>query len=388
MNLLNHSAQFRLSGLSGCLLSCWLLSACNPPSETPKTAPAIDKVANGEVVLTANSPKKAYIQTVTLELQRPPLLEPLVGKVAYDESVTTRISSPISGRVIDNPLPLGSKVQVGTPLLQLHSPEVADAEADFAKARAQLMLAQQAFNRQQQLYDGKVVSRKDLEQAQDDLSQARSEVNRLENRLKNLQIVAGQNNARFALRSPIAGTVVERNVNPGQEVNPGLDQPLFVVSDIQHLTVLLEVFEINLPKIQLGQTLSLSVPAYPGEQFPAKVRYIGQVLNEATRTVQVRGELPNPDGRLLPGMYATINVESAPDARAIVVPLTAVFTEDESDYVFVAVDDNHYQQKPIKMGLRLKDRAVVTEGLQAGERLVTQGALVLRAEEDINDAQP
>jgi cobalt-zinc-cadmium efflux system membrane fusion protein len=85
-------------------------------------------------------------------------------------------------------------------------------------------------------------------------------------------------------------------------------------------------------------------------------------------------------------MYATINVESEPGARAIVVPLTAVFTEDEADFVFVALDENHYQQRPVKLGLRLKDRAVISQGLQAGDKLVTEGALVLRAEEDANDA--
>ena len=143
----------------------------------------------------------------------------------------------------------------------------------------------------------------------------------------------------------------------------------------------MEVFEVNLSKIKIGQRLSVSVPAYPGEVFPATVQYIGQVLNETTRTVQVRCDLPNLDGRLLPGMYATITVESNSDDQAIVVPLTAVFTEENSDFVFVALDDNHYRQRPISLGLRLKDKAVVLQGLEPNERLVTEGALMLRAEE-------
>ena len=145
----------------------------------------------------------------------------------------------------------------------------------------------------------------------------------------------------------------------------------------------MEVFEVNLGKIRLGQNLSISVPAYPKQTFPATVEYIGQVLDEKTRTVQVRCELPNPDGRLLPGMYATINVESAADEQAIVIPLTAVFTEGDADFVFVAVAENHYKQKPVELGLRLKNTAVVSSGLQAGEQLVTEGALMLRAEEEV-----
>ncbi|RIZ67249.1 MAG: efflux RND transporter periplasmic adaptor subunit, partial [Methylococcales bacterium] len=94
-------------------------------------------------------------------------------------------------------------------------------------------------------------------------------------------------------------------------------------------------------------------------------------------------DLPNPDGRLLPGMYATITVDSDPGDQAIVIPLTAVFTEGDSDYVFVALEDHHYKQRAVKIGLRLKDKAVITEGLQPDEQLVTEGALMLRTEEEV-----
>jgi cobalt-zinc-cadmium efflux system membrane fusion protein len=143
------------------------------------------------------------------------------------------------------------------------------------------------------------------------------------------------------------------------------------------------VFEVNLSKIKLGQKLSVSVPAYPNELFPATVQYIGQVLDEKTRTVQVRCDLPNTNDRLLPGMYATITVESDPDDKAIMIPLTAVFTEGDADYVFIALDENHYQQRPVEIGLRLKDKALITQGLQPNEQLVTDGALTLRAEEEV-----
>ena len=177
--------------------------------------------------------------------------------------------------------------------------------------------------------------------------------------------------------------MVERNVNPGMEVRSDLDKPLYVVSDLKKLTLLMEVFEANLSKIKLGQKLSVSVPAYPGVVFPASVQYIAQILDENTRTVQVRCDLPNADGLLLPGMYATITVNSDPNDQAIVIPLTAVFTEGDADYVFVALEDHHYKQRPVNIGLRLKDKAVITGGLQANEQVVIEGALTLRAEEEV-----
>lgn len=385
MNINNkpHHPQ-RCRSLAWLLLATVLLTACSDPADKNQTKPLDPKVP-GEVVLAPDSPKKAYVKIITLSLSRPPILEPLVGKVTYNESTTSRISSPVAGRVMTNPVALGTWVQTGAALLELNSPEVAGAVSDYDKAQAGLTLAKHAFNRQKELYAGKVISRKELEQAEDALIEARSEIQRAKIRLKNLHLSPERNDGRFALRAPISGAVVERNVNPGQEVRPDLEKPLFVISDIKKLTVIMDVFEINLSKIKLGQKLSIAVPAYPGEQFPASVYYIGQVLDENTRSVQVRCDLPNPDGRLLPGMFATITVESEPGERAIVVPSTAVFTEGDSDFVFVALDENHFQQRPVKIGLRLKDRAVISQGLQAGDKLVAEGALVLRAEEDADD---
>ena len=364
------------------LLVTVLLSACSDPVDKTKEIIKIAPIP-GEVFLAEDSPKKAYIKTATLTLSQHPLLEPLVGKISYDEKLTSRISSPVAGRVIATPINLGTPVQIGATLLELDSPDVASAEADYSAAEADYTLAQKAWTRQQELYAGKAISQKELEQAQDAVNDARSALQRAQQRLKNLHINTGLSDGRFSLRSPVSGIVVERNVNPGMEVRSDLDKPLYVVSDLKKLTLLMEVFEANLSKIKLGQKLSVSVPAYPGVVFPASVQYIAQILDENTRTVQVRCDLPNPDGRLLPGMYATLTVDSDPGDQAIVIPLTAVFTEGDSDYVFVALEDHHYKQRAVKIGLRLKDKAVITEGLQPDEQLVTEGALMLRTEEEV-----
>ncbi|MDD1621647.1 MAG: efflux RND transporter periplasmic adaptor subunit, partial [Methylococcaceae bacterium] len=224
-------------------LAMALLAACSEPSDNKQPVRQPSKTP-GEVYLAPDSPKKAYVQTALLSPTQHPLLEPLAGKITYNESVTSRISSPVAGRVIAAPLALGTLVQAGSTLLELDSPDVADAEADFAKAQADLTLASHAFNRQQELYAGKAVALKELEQTQDDFNNARSEVQRAQDRLKNLNIGTRQSDGRFALRSSVSGTVVERNVNPGMEVRPDRDTPLFVVSDIKKLTLLMEVFEV------------------------------------------------------------------------------------------------------------------------------------------------
>ena len=382
MDMSNPMHQLRKS-LSLCsLLVTILLSACSDPVDKTKEITKIESIP-GEVFLAEDSPKKAYIKTAALALSQHPLLEPLVGKINYDEKLTSRISSPVAGRVIAIPITLGTPVQAGATLLELDSPDVASAEADYTSAEADYTLAQKAWARQQELYAGKAISQKDLDQAQTAVNDARSSLKRSQQRLKNLHINPGLSDGHFSLRSPVSGIVVERNVTPGMEVRPDFDKPLYVVSDLKNLTLLMEVFEVNLSKIKLGQKLSVSVPAFPGVVFPASVKYIAQILDENTRTVQVRCDLPNADGRLLPGMYATITINSGPEDQAIVIPLTAIFTEGDADYVFVALEDHHYKQRPVNIGLRLKDKAVITDGLQANEQVVIEGALTLRAEEAV-----
>lgn len=362
-----------------CVLGTLLGGCTQQAGEDPKKP---QPHLHNEVELPSNSPKRPYIKEAVLSLVQRPLMEPVAGKVSYDETQTTRIASPINGRVVSPKLAeLGTAVEKGAVLIELDSPDLGQAQSDYATALANLKLAEKAHRRSQELYEGKAIALKDLEQADDSLSVAKAEAERARLRLANLWIKGARENNRYVLRSPIAGTITERNVNPGMEVTPDLSDPLYVVSDIRHLWVFMNVFEKDLGLIHTGQKVLVRVPAHPGQRFPATVQYIGQVVDENTRTVLVRCVLDNPEKKLLPAMYATVDVLSDPDDKALVIPLTAVFTEKETDVVYVALAENHYQKRPIKIGLRLKNQAVVEAGLQPGERLVTEGALQLMAEE-------
>jgi cobalt-zinc-cadmium efflux system membrane fusion protein len=367
------------------LLSLSLL-ACQPETNAPKKP--VVALPKNEVILNQNSPKRAYIKEAVVELVRRPLMDPVTGTLTYDEARTARVSSPIAGRVIGTIAALGSAIHTGDPLVELDSPELGQAQADYAGALADLNLADRASQRMQELYANGIAPRKDQEQAQDNLTRARSEAERARLKLANLGVRNGRTDNRFVLHSPVSGVITERNINPGMEVRSELVDPLFMISDLSSLWVQMSVFEKDLGLIHVGAKVLVHVPAYPGEIFTATISYISQVVEEKTRTVKVRCILPNADNRLLPAMYAAIEVQSEPNDKAVVVPLTALFTEDESDWLFVAIGDGHYQKRPVKVGLRLKDRAVVLEGLTSGERLVIDGALLLRTEEDAEQESP
>jgi len=277
---------------------------------------------------------------------------------------------------------LGAYVRTGDALVELDSPELGQAQSDNAKAIADLNLANRTFRRIQELYDNGIAPRKEQEQAEDNLTHARSEAERARLKLVNLGVRNRRTDNRFVLHTPLSGTITERNINPGMEVRPDLTAPLFVISDLNQLWVQMDIFEKDIGLIHVGATVLLQVPAYPGEDFTATVGYISQIVDETTRTVKVRCILLNAEKRLLPAMFARITVQSDADDQAVVVPLNAIFAENESEWAYVNIGHYHYQKRPVTVGLRLKDRAVILDGLKPGDRLVVGGALLLRTEQD------
>ena len=356
------------------------LAACQAQNnEKPRRAPVPSKE---EVVLAPDSPKRQYIEEVAAELVQRPLMEPVAARIVYDETRTVRVFSPITGRVIGAIAAIGETVRAGDVLAELDSPELGQAQSDYSNALADLSLAERAYQRIKELVDNGIVPRKDLDQAEDNLSHARNEAERARLKLVNLGVRGGRTDNRFLLHAPISGTITERNINPGMEVRPDLAASLFVISGLDQLWVQMDIFEKDIGLIHVNENVLLRVLAYPSETFTAKINYVSKKVDEDTRTVKVRCTLPNAGGRLLPEMYASAEVQSDAGDLAIVVPLTALFTEDESEWVYVNVGDFHYQKRRVKVGLRPKDRAVILEGVKPGERIVVKGALLLRTEQD------
>ncbi|TFH08549.1 MAG: efflux RND transporter periplasmic adaptor subunit [Nitrosomonadales bacterium] len=361
------------------LLGLFLL-ACQPQNNQVPQKTSIQP--KNVVILKPDSPKHAYIKEKIVELKQYPLLDSVTGKITYDETRTVRISSPIAGRVVGAISNLGANVQLGDALAELDSPDLGKAQSEYATAMATLKSANNAFKRTEELYENDVAPRKALEGAEESLIRAHSESQRAQLKLKNLGVPSGSMDNRFILHAPFSGVITERNINPGMEVRPDLTSPLFVISDLSKLWVQMDIFEKDIGKIHVGQEVLMHVSAYPEESFTATVSYISQVVDETTRTVKARCVFQNPETRLLPSMFASIKVLSDPDELVVVVPLTALFTEGESDWLYVNIGDYQYQKRPVKTGLRLKGHTVILEGLHQGEHLVVDGALLLRAEED------
>jgi cobalt-zinc-cadmium efflux system membrane fusion protein len=309
-----------------------------------------------------------------------PLLDPLNALVAYDENYTVRVSTPIAGRVVAIHAQPGDLVKAGAPLLDIDAPDYAQALADLSKATADLNQKRAAYRRVNELVEGEVAARKELENADADLKQSQAEERRAGARLRNLTQDRAGPGGTFTLRARLAGIVAERRVNPGSEVRPDMPDPLFVVTDPTHLWVIIDLPERLLGAVHRGQKVSVQVDAYPKAVFPGTVANIGEVVDPATRRIQVRCIVPNPDRLLRPEMYARVVPLAEGETKLARVPNSALITEGLYTFVFVETAPGVFRRRQVTPGLQGRSESYIKDGLNDGERVVTSGALLLNSE--------
>jgi cobalt-zinc-cadmium efflux system membrane fusion protein len=371
-----------LALVAGAAGATWLLPGGTKESLTPREQPPAAKV-NGErnvLRFPEGAPQLAMIRSELLPSSPVPVAEPLSARVAYDEDVTARIGVGISGRIVALKAAPGDPVRAGQVLAEIDSADFGTAHADLDKARADEERKRLVLARAQDLGAGDGVAAKEVEAAEADYAAARAETARAEQRLNNLNphglIVHGQ---RVGLTSPVGGVVAERTATPGLEVSPGLGTPLFVVTDVRHLWLMVDLPEKLMSRVKRGDNVAVESDAYPDERFAARIVQLGQVLDPNTRRVVARARLDNTSGKLLPEMFVRASVlqDSGSGVR---VPNGAIVNRGVHAFVFVETAPGQFQRRRVMLLTRGSDSSYVGEGLKGGERVVTTGALLLDAE--------
>jgi cobalt-zinc-cadmium efflux system membrane fusion protein len=330
--------------------------------------------------VTAAGAQLSFLKIAPVKAQALPVAEPVAGRIAYDEERTSRVASPIQGRVTSQHVEIGDEVRAGQLLAELDSPDLAGAQADERKAAADEERKRLALARTRMLVDADVLARKEVENAQADYLQADAEARRARQRIGNLH-ARGSVDGRFGLRAPIAGVVADKQLNIGQEVRPDQANPLLVISDLRHVWAIADVPERVAAGLHPGQPVLVETDAYEGRSFRGRIKRIGVALDPVTRRVQVRCELDNPDGSLKPDMFARIAFVAADGKTdAVSVPNTALVTEGLYTYVFVEQGSGHFEKRRVRVALGGAVRSYVDTGLREHERVVTEGALLLNAE--------
>ncbi|MBN8908781.1 MAG: efflux RND transporter periplasmic adaptor subunit, partial [Rhodospirillales bacterium] len=183
---------------------------------------------------------------------------------------------------------------------------------------------------------------------------------------------------RLPVLAPFAGTLIERQVAVGDQVTDA--SPLFRLSDLNTVWAIASVFERDIGRIAIGQTASVTVPAYPGRQFEGKVTWIADVLDEKTRTLKIRIDLSNADRLLKPGSFARVTVTSSDPQDALLVPTDAIQQQGNETIVFVDEGNGLFKRQVVQVGARTRDAAAIVGGLQEGQKVVTNGAFALLSE--------
>lgn len=356
-------------GLLAGLLS--MLSACGEkPAEAQ--APADAKVEGDTVQILAKE-SAAYVKVEAVSADTGGRLR-LPGRLAWNEDRTVRVLPPVAGRVLRIHVQPGQSVKAGQALLTLSSPDFGQAEAEWRKAKADAVLAVRTEARNRELLDAGTVARKDWEQSAADLARAQAELARAEARIKALG--GSRGNQEYTLASPLSGIVVERNVNPGQELRP--DQPpsvpLFVITDPASLWLQADARESDLASLHPGLAVEVEAPPLPGV-FPAKIEQVADFVDPVTRTVRLRASVDNPRRRLKGEMFVTAMLSTAPVGKPL-APAKAVFLLGEKRYLFVETGPGQFLRQEVETGAERDGKVPLLSGVEPGARIVVEGNLL------------
>ncbi len=363
-----------------------LLAGCDgraKPVEAPQP-----KKADSETVLVPKNSAQASALTVEPVVSSESTILHLNGRLIWDEDRTVRVFTPFAGRVTKILAQPGDAVRAGQPLATLASPDFGQAQAEARRAQSDFAVAEKNLRRMKELFEHGVVAEKDFVAAQADYGKAESEKQRA---LARLDLYGNNSDAVdqvFQLRSPLAGVVVEKNINPGQELRP--DQVpangsgLFVVTDPTRLWFQLDISEHDLAYVRRGQRVALRSPAWPEDTFAGKIVVISDFVDPQTRTLKVRGRVDNANRRLKGEMFITGEV-SIKTGMNIQVPAKAVYLRGSKNYVFTDEGDGKFIRREVKTGPEQGGFVAIVDGLAVGQKVVSDGNLLLQQLLDSDD---
>jgi cobalt-zinc-cadmium efflux system membrane fusion protein len=299
-----------------------------------------------------------------------------------------KISARTSGRLVKITASQGDAVKAGQALAWFDSPELGQAWAEYAKAKGRTDLARKNLEREETLFSKKISPEKDVIRARQELADAEADFTFANEKFHLLGIdvehfekkQAGDQHPLIAVTSPISGSVIERTATQGEVVNP--EKPLFTVADLSRLWVVIDIYEKDLGRMKSGTAVNVSTTAYAEKSFRGFISYIGEVMDEKTRTVKARVEVENANRLLKPGMFATVTIDAKGVQRstAIMIPEEAVFLDGSRNYVFIQTAPDKFEMREIAAGRTLGNRLEVIRGLNKGEPVAVKGAFILKSE--------
>jgi cobalt-zinc-cadmium efflux system membrane fusion protein len=336
------------------------------------------------------------VKTAGIEVREvmPIAASELIGATAVLEvngDRMSRVGSRVTGRCVKVNASLGDRIKANQVLAQIDSVEMGQTWSDYMKAKAHMELATRAVKREETLFQKKVSPEKDLLKARQELGQAEADMLLAQEKFRILGVEVRQldtntngtshNRPLIPVASPLPGVVIEKSVTQGEAV--GADKTLFTVADLSTLWLMIDIYERDIGRVKTGMQIKLSSVSYPGKEFRGRISYIGDVMDEKSRTVKARVTIDNRHGLLKPGMFASASINSVKEGTAgtvIAVPEEAVFLDGSQRYVFILQGEGRFAVREVLAGPASGVRIEIREGLKQGDQVVVKGVFVLKSE--------
>jgi cobalt-zinc-cadmium efflux system membrane fusion protein len=356
-----------------CLIACLSLSACkkqfNPADGAPPAAPVIP--AGDMSLVTVEKPEQFPV--VAADRVEAAAELNVTGSVYPDIAREVPAISLASGRVVDIKARLDDYVKKGQLLLKVQSPDITNAYDVYLKAVSDEQMTSKAYVRAKDLYAHGAISQEMLEQAEDAEKDNQADLAAAEEQLKTLGIDKNDPHSIVPVYAPISGVIVAQNVTiaAAQGVTYAGNATAFTIADLSVVWIVCDVYENDIPKLQLGQVAKIKLAAYPDRPLTGRISDIGPILDPSMRTAKVRIEVANP-GILKLGMFVTATFESKTKETYPVVPASAILHLHDRDWVFLPAGEKQFKRVEVTSGEMLSgNRQQILSGIAPGQQVVS-----------------
>jgi cobalt-zinc-cadmium efflux system membrane fusion protein len=361
---------------SALALACTI--ACGGGGGTTTDSTAQPAEASIRHVITLDDEVRARVTFTTTEVVRLATDAPIaaIGELGVDEHRYAIVDAPAEGRVVALLAHVGERVGAGDPLVELASGGVGELRAHVTEAEANVHTLETRLSRRTALSTQQLGTASDLEDAERELAAARAELERSRAGLAAAN-ARGSSRSTLLVRSPIEGTVLEHHAFPGESA--GRDSALIQVADLRTLWLLVHVSEGDAARVSVGDVARVTFPSLGDAAIEIPVALVAPRVEDTTRSVEIRCDVPNDDEHLRPGMTASVVLAPRADGETLVVPTGAVQHTSVGWAVFVPRGDREMEVRRVARGRDLGGEVEILDGVTAGEHVVLQGAFVLRA---------
>jgi cobalt-zinc-cadmium efflux system membrane fusion protein len=378
------------------LFAVTILTGCRN-NENKLNEEHVESIHSDDVTLTKKTILEIGLQTETITKKPFNYFLSIPAKVSVNQDNEAQVGSLVQGRVYSVNVKTGDYVKEGDVLMYVEGLEVGEIKAGFLRAKANLDFYKANHERQKTLFDQKVGSQKSLMESQAEYEKAYAEYMAEDKKIHSIgltdeDIITSMNDysnnhssGTIPVKAPISGTIAERNVVIGQLVDATVNA--FRIVNTNNLWIDGQIYEKDINKMSAGNAAYFTTNTYPNERFDAKLNYIGNIIDENTRTIIVRAEIKNAGAKLKPQMFGELNISTEGGNNEILIPVEAISKIDNNDFVFVQINDSVFQKRAVTTGISQNNLIEIVKGLSENEKVVVKGTFYLKSELQKNEIE-